>query len=414
MKKNLLLFLVVFTAIILLSKGCGTNPELLTTLSEDDIGIATQKTEIAYGREVKLTIQNNLQEALIIENECPAEPLDVFKYKNGEWIQAEASLDIACADQDTTLEPGASLSISYSAWTYNLFDELARYQVRYTPEGSEKTYYSNEFTITEPSFITKIWREGLYKPIYNALIYATSVLPGHSLALAIILITLIIRTILLVPSQHAMRSQRRLQEIQPKIEAVKKKYAGNQEKVAMETMKIWQENKVNPMGSCLPLLVQFPILIALFYTIKDGLNPDKVVLLYEFQRDFSIAAIDTKFLGYFDLTKIDIYFFPIVVGLLQFTQMKLAFHRKKKKDEPKKEKKPAKKGAKQDLSADMEKANKMMAYFMPIMIAFFTASVPSGVGLYWGTSTLYGIIQQIFVNKEKKKNEPKVKVVEKK
>src|SRR3989339_407748 len=98
------------------------------------------------------------------------------------------------------------------------------------------------------------------------------VMPGHSLALAIIILTLIIRTILLVPSQHAIKSQKKLQEIQPKLEEIKKKYAGNQEKIAMETMKVWQENKVNPMGSCLPLLVQFPIMIALFYAVKYGIG----------------------------------------------------------------------------------------------------------------------------------------------
>ena len=412
MKKNLLLFLVVFTSIMLLSKGCSGNTEIESTLNNNDIGIATIKTEYAYGKEVKLSIQNNLQEEIVIENECPSAPLDVYQYVNGEWLQVSATLDIECGTiEDTVLQPGEKGSLSYGQWTYNLFSELGRYQVRF--EHGEKTYYSNEFTIGSPSLLTNFWREAFYKPIHNALIFIVSVIPGHSLALAIILVTLIIRTILLVPSQHAMRSQRRIQDIQPKIEAIKKKYHGNQEKIAMETMKIWQENKVNPLGSCLPLLVQFPILIALFYTIKDGLNPDKVALLYEFQRDFSLSGINPGFLGIFDLTKIDIYFFPITVGILQFTQMKLALQRKKNKKDDKKEKKPAKKDGKQDLSGDMERANKMMIYFMPIMIAFFTASIPCGVGLYWGTSTLYGIGQQIVVNREKPKNEPSVKVIDK-
>lgn len=412
MKKNLLLFLVILSSVLLLSKGCNQNTEITSTLSQSDIGIATQKTEYAYGKEVRINLQNNLDETIVIENECPAEPLNVYKYYNGEWTQVTASLELDCSEtQDIVLQPGQKTSISYNHWTYNLFSELGRYQIRYSPDTEDaKTYYSNEFTIKEPSLLTNLWREGLHKPIYNALIFLTSILPGHSLALAIILITLLIRTILLVPSQQALRSQKRLQNIQPKIEEVKKKYAGNQEKIAMETMKIWQENKVNPLGSCLPLLVQFPILIALFYTIKDGLDPDKVALLYEFQKDFALSTINTGFLGYFDLTKIDVYFFPIAVGMLQFTQMQLAFSKKKKSK--KQEKKPAKKDNKQDIASDMERANNMMKYFMPLMIAFFTASIPSGVGLYWGTSTLYGIVQQVIVNKEKPKNAPKVKVID--
>ncbi|MBU1018441.1 MAG: YidC/Oxa1 family membrane protein insertase [Patescibacteria group bacterium] len=413
MRKNLLLFLLIFTTFLLFSKSCNGNTELTTSLNDSDIGLATPKIEYAYGKEVTLNIQNNLSEVVIIENKCPSPPLDIYRYENGEWLGLSATNKLDCANaQDIQIQPGEKNTLSYSKWTYSLFNELGRYQIRY--ELNEKTYFSNEFTIREPSMLTTFWREAFYKPIHNALIFTISILPGHSLALAIIIITLLVRTILLIPSQHALRSQRRLQEIQPKIEAVKKKYANNQEKIAMETMKVWQENKVNPFGSCLPLLIQFPILIALFYTIKEGLNPDKIALLYDFQQDFSLSSINISFLGIFDLTKIEIYFFPIAVGMLQFTQMKLALQRKKTKKDKKNEKSPAKKGQKQDLASDMENANKMMIYFMPLMIAFFTASIPSGVGLYWGTSTIYGIVQQVIVNKETPKNEPKVKVLDNK
>ncbi len=412
MKKNLLIILTVFILFSLLTRGCDSNTTIDTTLAENDIGIATVKTEYAYGKEVKLTLQNNLEETVTIENDCPAEPLDVYKYENGEWTQMTATYDLECAGVDYILAPGEKTTLSYLSWTYGIFDELGRYQIRY--EYNDKTYYSNEFSIVEPGFMTKMWREAFYNPIYNGLIFIVSVLPNHSLALAIIIITLIIRTILLVPSQQAIKSQKKMQDIQPKLEEVKKKYAGNQEKIAMETMKIWQENKVNPLGSCLPLLIQFPILIALFYTIKTGLDPDKVALLYDFQKDFSLAAINPGFLGIFDLTKIDIYFFPIAVGLLQFTQMRLALSRKKvkKKEEPKK-KAVKKKEEPKNMAGEMEQANKMMQYFMPLMIAFFTASIPSGVGLYWGTSTLYGIVQQIVANRDSGKEEPQVKVIEK-
>lgn len=409
MKKNLLVFLIIFVLFSLISRSCGNNTSIETTLTQDNIGLATNKITYAYGKEVKIEVQNNLAETVTIDDQCHSEPLDVYQYKDNGWLQVEASHDLDCTDAQYVVAPGESITLSYSNWVYSLFDELGIYRIEFDLEG--QTYYSNEFTIEAPGLLTTFWREAFYSPIYNALIFLISVLPNHSLALAIILVTLIIRTILLIPSQHAIRSQRKMQDIQPKLEEVKKKYAGNQEKIAMETMKIWQENKVNPLGSCLPLLIQFPILIALFYAIKEGLNPDKVALLYEFQKDFSMTSIDTGLFGIFDLTKIDIYFFPIAVGILQFIQMRLALAKKATKKIA--EKKPAKKNAKQDLSSDMEQANKMMQYFMPLMIAFFTASIPSGVGLYWGTSTLYGIIQQIVANRESTKKEPTIKVIEK-
>jgi len=284
MKKNLLLLGIIMMMFTLL-RGCGSNSDLNTTLSQGDIGIATGKTEYAYGKEVKFYVQNNTQTEITITSDCPYEYLDVFEYKNNEWVQLSAEHDeIDCTTiSDIKIAAGERSSLSYAKWTYSLFSETGRYQIRYT-DSNGTIYYSNEFSIVETGILTTVWREAFYKPIYNGLIFIIEVMPGHSLALAIIILTLIIRTILLVPSQHAIKSQKKLQEIQPKLEEIKQKYAGNQEKIAMETMRVWQENKVNPFGSCLPLLVQFPILIALFFTIKDGLNPDKIILLYDFQQ----------------------------------------------------------------------------------------------------------------------------------
>ena len=89
-------------------------------------------------------------------------------------------------------------------------------------------------------------------------------IPGHNLGWAIILLTLIIKLILLAPNQKALKAQKQMQKIQPQLDALKKKYANDQQKLAAETMEIWKKYKINPMSSCLPMLIQFPILIALF------------------------------------------------------------------------------------------------------------------------------------------------------
>jgi YidC/Oxa1 family membrane protein insertase len=169
-------------------------------------------------------------------------------------------------------------------------------------------------------------------------------------------------------------------------------------------MALWKEAKVSPFGSCLPILLQFPFLIAVFYAIKDGLNPDNSYLLYKQYADFTFHEINVNFLGILDLTKINLYVLPILIGGLQFAQMKLMMAKKTKKKVENGEKKE---------KNEMEMANSMMIYMMPVMIAVFTASVPAGVGMYWGTSTIYGIIQQMIVNKtpiQESKNDPSVKV----
>jgi YidC/Oxa1 family membrane protein insertase len=173
---------------------------------------------------------------------------------------------------------------------------------------------------------------------------------------------------------------------------LKEKYKDNQQKLAEETMKIWQEHKVNPMSGCLPILIQFPILIALFFVVQDGLNPDQSVFLYEPLKDFVFQNVSTNFLGLLELTKQNFYVLPFVVGGLQFSQLYLANNRNKKQK--------AKTKSKDQNQDQMQSVQNTMLYFMPAMIAVITATLPAGVGLYWGTSTLFAIMQQVIINKE--------------
>ena len=151
-------------------------------------------------------------------------------------------------------------------------------------------------------------------------------------------------------------------------------------------MKIWKKYKVNPTSSCLPMVIQFPILIALFYVVKNGFSFIDPNLLYGSLKNFDAASIQTVFLGLIDLTKVNAVALPITIGLLQFGQMRLTLG-KSIKDAP--------------TDSPMPMMNKTMIYAMPVMIAFFTASLPAAVGFYWGTSTFFGIGQQIIVNRSK-------------
>ena len=383
-------------------------------LAQGEIGIASLKTEFSQGKEVMIKIRNNQAIPITLPALCPAPPLEVFRSDpNGEWQTLTATAKIDCAkqklDQPIEIEPEKTATVSFKWWNYALFQELGRYQVRlkFLIGEEEKTFRSNEFYVKEPGFLGSLWDNAFYRPIYNTLIFFAKIAPGHNLGIAIILVTILIRGILLIPSQKAMRSQRKLQEVQPRLEAIRKKYKDNQEKIAQETMAIWKEHKVNPFGSCLPLLIQFPVMIAVYYAVRNGLNPDSIHHLYESLKDFSLTDINTNFLG-LDLTEINFIILPIVVGGLQFFQMKLAMSFRKKK-QPEKSNKPVKKD--KPAGPDMQGMNQAMMYFMPVMIAVFTASLPSGVGLYWGVSTVFGIGQQLVVNRESDKDKPKVKVI---
>jgi YidC/Oxa1 family membrane protein insertase len=417
------------------------------------------------GTTVTVDLQNNTPNPVILKSNCPNEPLNVFEQQNTTWIPKHKEASIPCTNAtDIVAAAGQKQTITFANWNHAIFSEPGEYKVQAlvwtqaaaANSGTQETQQtagqtqiqvtgiqataapstSQQLSTTQqqasgsqqlvagapaagmtsqliesPAFQIKpqgwfswLWTTIFYQPIYNSLIFFLNILPGHGLGLAIILLTLLIRTILMIPNQKALESQRRMQDVQPKLNHIKEKYKDNQEMIGKETLAVMQENKVNPLGSCLPLLIQFPILISLYQVVQNGLNADNSYILYSGLQHFNYSTINVIFLGVLDLTKINLIFLPIIVGALQFIQMKLAFSRlQKKSSDGKKEK------------SEMDSANNMMLYMMPAMIAIFTASVPAGVGIYWSTSTLYAIAQQVVVNKKaqrEKDGSAKVRVIE--
>ncbi len=418
MKRQFILFGIFFIALLLIFRGCSGNTDLDVNLANNDLGIAVLSNEYKMDDLVTVKLRNNTSETIKIENDCPREPLDVFRYQNGEWIQLEVEQDIECEKTDPyIIQPDEEIQVDYTSYNHSLFGNIGRYKIGVTAkvQGEMQSFESNEFTVTKKGAWGYFWGTFFYQPIYNSLIYITSFMPGHNLGLAIIALTVLLRLILFIPSQRGLESQRKLQELQPRIKKLQEKYKDNQQKIAQETFALYKEYKVNPFGSCLPLLIQLPILIALFWVIQTGLNPDNIHLLYEPLKGFDLSQINSTFLG-LNLQQREIFILPLIVAALQFGQMKLALSKKKKPEEKEKSKKMDKKGP--QTGKEMQMASEMMVYVLPVMIALFTASVPSGVGIYWGTSTLFGIGQQLYVNKKvkgkKSKKEAEVRVIEKK
>ena len=390
MQNKLLRYVFFFLIFLILLQLFSPKKQEKTNTS--DAILLSSKSSFVIGNEVIIGIQNKSGEVITIKNQCPKNPLMVEYYQNGEWINKEALLDDTsyCSKyNDTLIEPEKNAYIKFSLWSTKLFDKEGKYRVIFntTVEGKTKTY-NHEIDIVPPSFIKRIWNALLYKPIFNTLIFFVSKLPGHSLGWAIILLTLIIKIILLGPNQKALKSQKQLQLVQPQLDALKEKYKNDSQRLAQETMAIWKKHKVNPMGSCLPMLIQFPVLIALFYVVRDSLNVMDPSLFYEPLKDFSLKNVNTVFLGLMDLTKVNLYVLPIIVGGLQFLQIRLSFA----------------KAQKNTSNAAAPMMNKMMQFFLPGMIAVFSASLPAAVGFYWGVSTIFAIGQQLVVNRSKTGN----------
>lgn len=301
------------------------------------------------------------------------------------------------------LQAGESLKYSIPQYSADIFTEAGDYTLTLSgvQVGQEtKTLTSETIAYREPGFFRKIFRALILQPFFNLLIFFTEILPWHSLGGAIILLTILIRVVLFYPNQKAMRSQRELQLLQPKMEELRAKYEKNPQMLAMKTMELYKEHQVNPMSSCLPIVAQFPILLGLYFVVRDGLSPHLSYLLYSFYPNPDFGAIHTGFL-WMDLSQVDFIVLPILVGLAQFAALKLALVRVKKKKKEGNHPAP-----KNDFASQMEQMQGTMAYIMPVMIAVFTVTFPAAVGLYWFTSTVFGIGQQQLVNWHLDRNPP--------
>lgn len=269
------------------------------------------------------------------------------------------------------------------------------------------------FSLSLPGAFRSLLTTVFYNPIYNLFVALLTFLPGHPLGWAIVIITVIIRLILLVPQQHMLESQKKLQVIQPKIKALQEKFGGgttpeekrdNQAKLGMEMLELYKKEWVSPMGSCLPLLIQMPILIGLYWVVSSITDPSNFYHLYSFFKNFDPTAIDTNFFG-LELKQIGgtvgIIFALLLAGL-QYLQAKLSFtyNPPAKKDEKKVEKKE---GEIPEFALDPQMMQKSMLYVFPVMIGVTALFFPLGVGLYWFIGTLFVIAQQWYVNNKKVK-----------
>jgi len=238
----------------------------------------------------------------------------------------------------------------------------------------------------------------LFQPMLNLLVFLYNVIPGHDLGIAIILLTVIIKALLYPLAAQSIKSQKALQELQPKVEAMKAQYKDDKEKQAKEMMRLYKENKVNPLSSCLPLLIQLPFLIAVYQVFGQGLHSASLQLLYPFI--VNPGPLNQISLGFLDLSKASLVL-AIVTGLAQFWQTKMLTTKMPPKAVAKTP------GAKdEDMMAVM---NKQMLYFMPVMTVFIGATLPSGLVVYWLTMTLLTVAQQAVMFKKTKK--PEVEVI---
>lgn len=181
-----------------------------------------------------------------------------------------------------------------------------------------------------------------------------------SYALAIILLTVIVKVLLYPLMRKQMQSMATLNKLQPKIAAIDRKYGKNPAKKNEALVKLYQQNNINPMAGCLPLLIQLPIFVCLY----------RALLNFEYTGGYD-SFYWIEHIGNPDPTGI---YLPILVGLSTYAQQKIMITNKN------------------------DRMQNVMLYVMPIMLGFMAIRFPAGLCLYWITYSVIGTLQQLAVN----------------
>lgn len=348
--------------------------------------------KMTIGNLAQWNISNDTEKTITFAAPCGAETslLQVLQLELGETTTIKDFSD--CGDavvEGFSIDPGSSYTFSLRDWNQELFDIPGTFAIEMTfsPEGGDSIVVQSEpITFKSANLLSRLFRALITQPLFNLLV----VFSKHMVfGWAIVLLTIFVRLALFLPNQNAMKSQRRMQQLQPKLDELRKKYGKDQQQMAAKTMELYKTHKVSPMSSCWPMLIQLPIMLGVYWIVRDGLSPHLSYLLYSFNENVNLLHFNEMFLG-LDLTRRNLIALPIIVAVAQWGAVKLSMVRAKKRSQDT--------GAK--TMGQMEQMNKMMLWVMPAMMGFFTATFPAAVGIYWLTSTIFSIGQQWFVNRQ--------------
>lgn len=226
-----------------------------------------------------------------------------------------------------------------------------------------------------------------YQPIFNLLIFLYNIIPGKDFGVSIIVLTFIIRLVLYPLSKKSIQAQKALQDINPDIEEIKEKYKNEKEKMGPEIMALYKKKKINPFSSCLPVLVQLPVLFAIYQVFFNAFTkPDAMSALYSFVSQ--PTALNPIAFGFLNLAK-NSWVIAVMAGLAQFWQTKMLMNKKQ-------------------TSGMAGAMNQQMLYIMPVVTIFIGSRFPAGLALYWFLTTVFSVGQQYLVLGFKKTKEVEI------
>jgi len=254
------------------------------------------------------------------------------------------------------------------------------------------------------NFIIEVFQTILYRPLFNALVIFYQLIPGHDFGVAVILLTILTNLIIYPFRAQSFRSQKVLTNLQPKIQELQAQYKDDKERQTKELISLYRKEKINPLGGLLPLLIQLPILIALYQVFWKGLRPESITNLYSFVSQ--PGGINPSFLGLINLGEASLIL-AVLAGVTQFFQSKKIISQTAPQNPKGKQ---ASYGAGKFEAGPDKKPDQMsrfsnifqkeMLYFFPVFTVFILWKLPAAIALYWITTSLFSLVQQYLIFKK--------------
>ncbi len=220
----------------------------------------------------------------------------------------------------------------------------------------------------------------LIQPLFNILVAIHNTIPGNDMGVAILILTILVRSIFVPLTIKSSIAQQEMAAIQPKIKELEKKFKDNKAGLAQAQIALYKEQNINPFSGCLPLLIQLPVILALYHVFVAGLDSARLSTLYSFVSN--PGSINEIAFGFLNLT-VNAPILAIIASGLQAIQGRIVMKSQKRAM------------AGQDNPA--LKMSQQMLYFFPLIMLAITWNLPSGLVLYFIMTTLFSIFEQLFI-----------------
>lgn len=239
-----------------------------------------------------------------------------------------------------------------------------------------------------------------YEPVYNLLVLFLNFIPGHDVGISIILTTIFIKLILLPLNLRSQKSQYVMKELEGELKVLKEKHGGDNKVYTEKMLALYKEKEINPFSSFLLLIIQIPIFFALFFVFRDDikLDPASIYSFIQFPENLKNLAF-----GFLDLSKTYV-FMGVLAGVSMFIYSKRQVETSKRISDVFKNKRDregkTQSGVETFAETFAKNMNVQMVYIFPVLSGLAAAYLPAALGLYWTTSNIINIAQDVYIKKK--------------